>query len=277
MRLFNKVAIVGTGLIGGSIALAIKRKRLAREIIGVSRHKKSLLLAKRKGAIDKGSQKLSIIKDADLLILATPVKAIINLAPKIAGIVKKECIVTDVGSAKEEIVSVFEKIFPNYVGSHPLAGSEKRSIANAHPDIFKGSLCILTPTENTNNKALKKIKVLWAKIGVKLVLLNPVIHDKILSFVSHLPHAVAFSLMGTMPQGYLKFASGGLKDTTRIVASDSELWSDIFLSNSKNVLEAIKSFRNNVSHLETALKKKDKKTLIHILREAQKKRASLVL
>ena len=140
MKLFNKVAIVGVGLIGGSIALAIKKHRLAHEIIGVSRHTKSLLLAKKMGAIDRGSQDINIIKDADLVILATPVNTIINLAPKILKVIKRACIVSDVGSTKEQIVKILEKIFPNYIGSHPLAGSEKRGIINADPKIFKDSL-----------------------------------------------------------------------------------------------------------------------------------------
>lgn len=275
MRLFNKVAIVGVGLIGGSMALAIKKKRLAGEVIGVSRHKKSLLLAKKRGAIDRGSQTLSIIKDADLVILATPLNTILNLAPQISGVIKKECVVTDVGSTKERIVLHLEKIFPHYVGSHPLAGSEKRGMINAQAGIFKGSLCILTPTKNTNPEVLTLVKKLWSQLGVRTVLLSPQTHDEILAFISHLPHVIAFSLINLIPKAYLKFASTGLKDTTRIAASDSQLWMDIFLSNRKNMLKTIDLFQENLSRIKSAINKRDGKTLIKILKKAKGKREIL--
>ena len=275
MRLFNKVAIVGVGLVGGSIALAIKNKGLAKEVIGVSRHKKTLLLAKRMGAIDKGALDLNIIRDADLVILATPVSAITKLAAKISKIVKKECLITDVGSTKQAIVSELERIFPNYVGSHPLAGSEKRGILNADPRILKDSLCIFTPTGNTNKAAQEKIARFWSMLGARVVYLTSGVHDRILSFVSHLPHLVAFSLIDTVPSSYLKFASAGLKDTTRVAASDSEIWSDIFLSNKNNILESIDIFQANLSKIKSAIQKKDKEQLISIFKLAKRKRESL--
>ena len=275
MKLFNKVAIVGTGLIGGSIALAMKKKQLANEVIGVSRHKKSILLAQKRGAIDKGSLSFDIIKDADLLILATPVDTIIELAPLISKIIRKGCMVTDVGSTKKELVKKLDGIFPLYVGSHPLAGSEKRSIANAHSNIFKDSLCILTPTKKTNDKVINKIRTLWSKMGAEIVLLTPQTHDKILSFVSHLPHITAFSLIDVIPRKYLKFASSGLRDTTRIAASDSRLWTDIFLSNSKNIIKNIELLQDKLSQIKLAIQKKDRKRLSSILKKAKNRREAL--
>jgi prephenate dehydrogenase len=275
MRLFDKVAIVGTGLIGGSLALDIKKKGLAREIFGVSRHKNTLLLAKKSGAIDKGSQHLSIIQDADLVVLATPVNTILNLADIISKFISQECIVTDVGSTKQEIVSQLSKIFPNYVGSHPLAGSEKRGIKNAYPGMFEDSLCILTPTRNTNPKALRKIKILWNQLGAKVINLEPDTHDRILSFVSHLPHALAFSLIDIIPSRYLKFGANSLKDITRISVSDSQLWADIFLSNPKNIVRAIELFQKNLSRIKSAINKKNKKILVKILEDAKSKREIL--
>lgn len=275
MRLFNKAAIVGVGLIGGSMALAIKRKKLANQVIGVSRHKKTLLRAKKRRAIDKGSQDIGIVKDADLVILATPVNTILNLAPIISKIIRPDCIVSDVGSTKQKIVSQLDKIFPRYVGSHPLAGSEKRGMINAHPDIFKGSLCILTPTKNTDRGALEKIRRLWRQLGAEVFSLTPAIHDKILSFVSHLPHIVAFSLIDIIPKQYLEFASTGLKDATRIAASDSQLWLDIFLSNRKNMLKTLALFQRNLYRIKKAINKKDKKSLNTILKRAKSKREIL--
>jgi prephenate dehydrogenase len=275
MRLFNKVAIIGTGLIGGSIALDIKRRKLANKIIGVSRRKNSLLLAKRLGAIDYGSREIDIIKGADLVIMAAPVSAILNLAKPISKRLTRDCLVTDVGSTKKEIVAELEKVFPYYVGSHPLAGSEKRGIVHACANIFKDSLCILTPTQNTDPKALSKIKKLWIQLGAKVKFLSPVEHDKILSFVSHLPHIIAFSLISSIPSGYLSFASCGLKDTTRIAASDSEIWKDVFFSNQKNVLKGIELFQKNLVKIESALRRNDKNLLTQILKKAKNKRATL--
>lgn len=273
--MFKKVAIVGTGLIGGSLGLVIKKKRIAREVLGVSRHKSSLFIAKRIGAIDAGSLDLGIVKDADLIILAMPVNAILNLAEKISKACSKKAVVTDVGSTKQDVVKKLERIFPNFLGSHPLAGSEKRSVAHAEAGLFNGSLCILTPTKRTSRHALKSIKKFWKKIGVKTVDLSPEAHDKVLSLTSHLPHIAAFSLMESVPANYLKFASGGLRDTTRIAASEGELWADIFLSNRNNIISGIVLLEKNISRIKSALSSKDRRSLIKFLRSAKEKREKL--
>jgi prephenate dehydrogenase len=277
MRLFNRVAIVGTGLIGGSMGLAIKKRKLAREVIGVSRHKKTLSLAKRAHAIDRGSQDLKSIKDADLVILAVPVDTILKLAPAISKIIRKECFVTDVGSTKQGIVAKLNRIFPRFIGSHPLAGSQKRGVLNANFDLFKGSLCILTPAKDTQKTAQEKIKRLWVQLGARVIVLAPQTHDKILSFTSHLPHVAAFSLISAVPKQFLKFASTGLGDTTRIAASEAELWSDIFLSNRGHLLCSIAALESNLSRIKSAIKQRDKKLLNKILKGAKAKRDSLDL
>jgi len=272
MRLFNKVAIIGTGLIGGSLALLIKKNGLARKIVGVARHKASLDLALKMQAIDRGSLSLDIIKGADLIVLATPVDLIISQRNRLLKIVSSDCIVTDVGSTKGKIVSFLEKDFENYIGSHPLAGSDKRGIKNARQDIFKKSVCILTPTKRTQKLALEKIKRLWLAAGARVILLSPEAHDSALSFSSHLAHIVAFSLINSIPSGLLKLSSGGLRDTTRIASSSPELWQSIFLTNSKNTLKAVAVFEKNLNKIKTAIRNNDKKSLTDILRQAQKKR-----
>ena len=272
MPLFKKVAIIGTGLIGGSLGLSIKKNKLAQEVVGVAQHKASLALALKMKAIDRGSLSLDIIKGADLLILATPVDTILNSRKQILKMAGRHCLVTDVGSTKTKIVSLLERAFPNYIGSHPLAGSEKRGIAHACPGIFKNSVCILTPTRKTQGKALAKIKALWTKAEARVVLLSPAGHDRILSFTSHLPHLVAFSLINSIPVNFLKFASGGLKDTTRIAASSPALWQGIFLTNKINALKSISLFEKNLKQLKSAVKNGDKKLLMHILSQAQQKR-----
>jgi len=275
MRLFKKIAIIGTGLIGGSLGILIKKNKLANEVVGVSRHKQSLGLALKMKAIDRGSLSLDIIKGSDFLILATPVDTIISLKNKLRKVAGKNCLITDVGSTKEKITGHLSKIFPNYVGSHPLAGSEKRGILNANSNIFKGSLCVLTPTKRTDSKALVKIKSFWAKLGAKVICLSPDEHDKVLAFTSHLAHLAAFSLINTVPAGFLKFASGGLKDTTRIAASEPELWQGIFLTNKTELLKALSLFESNLKNIKSAIIENNKNKLTGILKTAQKKRNTL--
>ena len=275
MEPFKKAAIIGTGLIGGSLALEIRKFGLAKEVVGVSRHAKNLAWAKRIRAIDRGSLDLNVAKDADLLIFATPVNAILDLAPKLARIVNKKCIVTDVGSTKELVVRSLERLFPKYIGSHPLAGSEKRGVQYAHKDLFKNSLCIMTPTEKSNRRALRLVGEIWKKAGAKTVILAPQLHDLILAAVSHLPHIAAFSLIASVPDSFLKFASGGLKDTTRIAGSDSELWAQIFLSNRKNLLKNIAALEKNISIIKSAIKNNDKQKLSQILKDAKNKRSRI--
>jgi len=275
MKLFNKVAIIGTGLIGGSMGLAMKRKGLVVRIIGLSRHRETLSQAKRIHAIDEGAQDINAIRDADLVIFATPVNTILKMAPLVSRIVNKNCIISDVGSTKEKIAAQLSRQFPNYVGTHPLAGSEKRSIAYASPMLFKNSLCIITPIAKTDKLALDRIVKLWRQMGARVVFLSPKAHDRILSMASHLPHVSSFSLMNTLPRNYLKFSGGGLKDATRIAASDAQLWADIFLSNRKNITEAINLFQANLSKIKLAIRQGNRKELFLLLKKAKQKREIL--
>ena len=274
MRQFRSVAIIGVGLVGGSLALALKKKKLVGEIIGVGRRRKNLSLAKKLGIIDRGSLDAQILESADLVILATPVETVIKIAKRISPVLKKNCIVTDVGSTKEKIVQELDKLFPNFLGAHPLAGSEKRGLKFAKADIFEGSLCILTPTGKTKPRALREIKILWERLGARTVSLSPCAHDRITAFVSHLPHIAVFSLINSIPKKYLKFAASGLKDTTRIAASDEQLWADIFLSN-ENSLKVIDLFQDNLTGIKRAIKNRDRKSLVRILKNAKIKRESL--
>jgi prephenate dehydrogenase len=275
MAIFKKVAIIGTGLIGGSIALGIKKNKLADEIVGVSRHKKSVSLALKMGVIDKGSVSLKIIEGADLLILAVPIGSILKLKDEIKRYTLGNCIITDVGSTKGMVVKEMSKAFPGYIGSHPLAGSEKRGVINSSPLIFKGSLCIMTPRGDYSKAAFIKIKDLWIKLGARVISMSPEKHDRILSLTSHLPHIVAFSLINTVPENILKLSSGGLKDTTRIAASDSLLWRDVFLSNRANSLKAIKLFEKNLSEIKSAIKTGNAVFLERLLRKSNRIRESL--
>jgi len=275
MKLFKKTVIIGTGLIGGSLGLALKKGHLVSQITGLSRHKRNAGLAKKAGAVDYASTSLGVVKDADLVILATPVEAIIEIALKIAKEIKKDCVVIDVGSTKEEIVSRVSRVIPNFIGCHPLSGSERRGVINLKADIFRNSICIVTPTAKTNKKVLNKVIFLWRSLGSKVVILSPKEHDRILSFTSHLPHAVVFSLMSCIPMEFLGLSSGGLRDSTRISASDASLWSEVFLSNRRNLLTSLSAFQAKLAVLKLAIERRNKKFLINILAAANKKREKL--
>ena len=275
MKLFNKVVIIGTGLIGGSLGLALKKNNLVSQVTGLSRHRKNVRLAKKAGAIDSACTSLDAVKDADLVILATPVEAIIEIAFKIAKKIKKDCIVIDVGSTKEAIVYKISKVIPNFLGCHPLSGSEKKGIINLQDGIFAGSICVVTPTIKTGRKVLNKVSLLWRRLGCKVVVLSPERHDQILAFTSHLPHAVAFSLIGCIPAKFLRLSSSGLKDSTRISASDANLWSEVFLSNRGNLLACLSVFQTKLAVLKLALERKNKNSLTSIILAAKKKREKL--
>lgn len=276
---FKRITIVGVGLMGGSLGMAIKKHKLAREVIGLSHRQAALDQAVKIKAIDTPC--LDVKKataNADLIILATPVDSIIKLFTTINPYLKRGCIITDVGSAKAKITEHAEKILSApafFVGSHPLAGSEKKGVANATADLFEGSRCIMTPTDKTNQVAKQKVKLFWTKLGVDVKVLSPEVHDEILAYVSHLPHLVAYGLMDAVPSKYLDYASQGLKDTCRVAASSPQMWSDICFANSKNILNALDQCVENLAHFRKAIISNDQKTLINHFTKSQEKRNKL--
>jgi len=270
------VTIVGVGLIGGSLGMAIKKNKLAREVVGLSYNQASLDEAIKNKAIDSAFTDVSkAIRNADLVILATPVDSIIKLLPAINPHLKRGCIVTDVGSAKLEIIEAVEKKLnaPNFfVGSHPLAGSEKGGSENARADLFEDSLCVMTPKKQTHRTARERVKYLWTNIGAKVKTLSPEEHDEILAYVSHLPHLAAYGLMETVPKKFLEYAARGLKDTTRIAGSSPQMWNDICMANSKNILKALDEMVKNLAILRKAIVQHDQKSLIQSFIKAKEKR-----
>ncbi len=279
-KLFNKIAIIGVGLIGGSIGLAARKKKIAAEVIGVCRHQASLSKARRIGAIDKGTLDYkAAVKGAELVILAAPVNQIISTGRGILSVVKRNCLITDVGSTKEEIVEAMERALPKdiyFVGAHPLAGSEKRSVASARLDLFERATCILTKTKKTNKAALKKISTFWKRMGCRIKVLTPQKHDQVVSLISHLPHLAATQLV-KVAKDSLDFASSGFFDTTRIAFSDAEIWTDIFLTNKKFVTRAIDRYIRHLRSVRGLIRQGDKKRLavefaqIKALRDALQK------
>ena len=275
--MFNRITIIGLGLIGGSLCLAIKEKRLAKEIVGVSRRKSTIDQAVKKGLIDFATLDMKDgVKDSDLVIITTPVFKIVDIAKRIAPFLKKGAIVTDAGSTKKYIVENIANIRlkdADFIGSHPIAGSEKSGIKYADKDLFKGAYCILTEAKNRN--ALNKVKKFWASIGMKVRVMPAKQHDSLLSKISHLPHALAVSLANAAGRSSLDLAAGGFKDTTRIASGEPELWRDIFLTNRGNLIRDINILKKELSKIEGALKNNNSRNLLELLKRAKSVRDSL--
>ncbi len=282
MKLFNRVTIIGVGLIGGSIGLGIKERKLAGEVTGVFRRESTLKKALKRKAVDRG---VMIVKDgvrkADLIILATPVHLIPELASDTIKYAKYGAIITDVGSTKSWIVGRIADMLKrrgdvSFVGSHPMAGSEHAGVEFANGDLLEGSPCIVTKTAGTNRAALKKVAFFWKAMGAKVSLMSPGEHDRSVSFISHLPHIVAFSLAGAVGEKELKYAAEGYKDTTRIASSDPELWADIFLTNRFEIKDACRLFEDYYRRIRTTVDKNDRKGLVALLKQAKAKRDRFV-
>ncbi len=276
---FRKVAIIGVGLIGGSLGMTIKNKRMSREVAGISLRHTSLVTALKSHAIDRAYHDMKkVLLDADLVILATPVNTIINILAMMGPFLKRGCIVTDVGSTKLTIVETAEKKLPNhcsFVGGHPLAGSEKQGAMFANPDLFGNAICLLTPTEKTNRSAYDKIKNFWTQLGSKVVSVSPAEHDKILAYISHLPHLLAYALMGVIPQNCLNYAAQGLKDATRVAASSPNMWNDICMANSKNLVQALDEMVKQLAAFRKMIVFKDENSLIEQFKKSKAKRDGL--
>jgi len=274
---FGTVCIIGPGLIGGSIGLGLKKRNLAKTVIGVGHRTSSLEKATKMNAIDIGTlNSEEAVKDADIVILATSVNKIIDTAKKIIPFMKRNAILTDVGSTKKYIV---EQISHNvrkditFVGAHPIAGSEQRSVEFASADLFEGCTCIITPIGN-HTKDVETISHLWQLLGAKITYLTPEQHDEILVFVSHLPHLVASCLINAIKKEYLVCGASGLRDTTRVASGDPELWVDIFCQNRENVIKSIDRFIAELGGFKNDLLNKNNAKVLDRLKNAKLSRDS---
>ena len=281
--MFKKICIVGPGLIGGSLALALKKRGVAGTIVGVGHRNLSLKKAIELGAIDKGFLEFRKgISRADLVVLATPVATILKYLEKNFSSLEKGAVITDTGSTKKEIVQRAEISLPSslcFVGGHPIAGSEKRGVESATADLFKGKIVVLTRTAKTKQRALQTIKELWESVGARPRVLSPEQHDRIVAAYSHLPHLTAVALVkmakGSFREGNLSFVGSGFKDTTRIAAGSPHLWRDIFSTNADEILSALLNFKKSLNTLEKLIKRKDWKGLENQLQRVKHFREQL--
>ena len=253
----KRLSMLGVGLLGGSIGLAVKRAVTGCKVIGYGHRAETLDEALKTGAIDEASQSVEqAVAGADLVILCTPVGIFEQILTAIASALAPGAIVTDVGSTKRSVVAAAERLVPartTFVGSHPMAGSEKRGVRFATADLFQGAVCITTPTASTPSGALARVERFWESLGMHLVRLSPAEHDRRLADVSHLPHALAAALVSVQDGGSLPLAGKGFLDATRIAAGDPGLWRDIFLDNRDNLRDSLRRFRARLDALESSL------------------------
>lgn len=278
---FKKAVIIGPGLIGGSIGINLRKKKIARTIVGLARRKSTLRKAKKRKAIDKGIFDLKkAVNGADLIIIATPVATIKKILIQLESILQKDCIIFDVGSTKKEIVNHAQRILPawaNFIGVHPMAGSEKAGAEFAYAELFQKSICFITKTKKTNRKALKIVENLWRKMGARTIIVSPSVHDRIVAQVSHLPHMVSASLVDFVKKDFLQYAAAGFKDTTRIAAGDPDIWHDISFSNKHALLQSISGFEKKLAAMKKFISKGQDRLLMDMLKRAKCKRDSLFI
>jgi len=283
---FKKVAIIGVGLIGGSLALVLRRKGLASEITGIGRGLPNLEAAKRLGVIDSFTRDIADgVKDADLVVVAVPVLKIADTIRQAAPNLKPGCIVTDVGSVKASVIEAVGPVMPagaHFVPGHPIAGTENSGVEASFPELFIERKCILTPTAKTDPAALKAVKGIWEEAGSTVVEMDASVHDMILAAVSHLPHMIAYTLVNTVGDiedsgvDALGYSAGGFKDFTRIASSSPEMWSDICAMNKEQILKTIDAFRRRLESLRELIEKEDLSALKTEFDRAKNLRDSLI-
>lgn len=259
----DRVAIIGVGLIGGSFGMALKKRRLAREIVGIGRSVERLQRAVDLLAIDRFSTDLSTgVADADLVYVATPVGMEVEFIRQIASMVKPGCVITDAGSTKKEIVSVVEESIPDssrFVGGHPMAGSEQTGVEAGNPDLFVGATYVLTPTDRTDPQALNLVHGLAEGIGSKVITITPEAHDRCAAVISHLPHIIAAAMVDLAKNQSLEepqvfeMIAGSFRDMTRVAASSPDLWRDICKTNTEEIKRSAEAFKGILDEALIAL------------------------
>jgi cyclohexadieny/prephenate dehydrogenase len=285
--MFERVALIGIGLIGSSISHAARRKGLASEIVGSARTKATVDTAVKLGLISKGyANAAEAAAGADLVILSVPVGACGAITAEIAPHLKPGAIVTDVGSVKAQVVRDMAPHIPagvHFVPGHPIAGTEQSGPEAGFAELFDGRWTILTPADGTDGAAVEKLKAFWAALGAKVEVMAPQHHDMVLAITSHLPHLIAFNIVNTAEhlervtdKEVIKFSAGGFRDFTRIAASDPTMWRDIFLGNKEGVMEMLRRFTRDLEELKAAIENDDGDTLYRRFADARAIRRGIV-
>ena len=275
----STLAIVGVGLMGGSIALAARRRGVATRIIGVDHQIEALAQARQHGMLDDASPHLQDAATvADLMLFCTPVDGIAAQILEASAYCRPGTMLSDVGSTKAAILrDVLGRLPPGieFIGSHPLAGSERNGPAHASPHLLEGRLVIVTPTPGTSKDALSRISDFWLALGARVRVMNAEEHDRAVALTSHLPHLLASALAGILPPELHELTATGFRDTTRLAAGHPDLWSAIFRSNTTHLLAALTHFEEQIERFRNALLAEDAVALDRLLREGKKVRDDL--
>ncbi len=286
--MFDRIALIGIGLIGSSISHACRRAGLARTIVGSARTAATVNTAKRLGLIDAGYAAVrEAAHGADLVILCVPVGICGAVAREIAPILRPGAIVTDVGSVKAAIVRDMAPHIPkdvHFVAGHPIAGTEQSGPESGFAELFDGRWCILTPEPDCDTAAVEKLKAFWIALGSRVEIMSAEHHDMVLAITSHLPHLIAYNIVNTAAHlervtdsEVIKFSAGGFRDFTRIAASDPTMWRDVFLNNRDAVLEMLGRFSEDLSELQRAIRFGDGDTLFRLFSDARTIRRGVIL
>ena len=280
MRKLRQITVIGMGLLGASITLAILRLSIASKVVGYSHRAVTRRKSRRMGVADEISDDIcESVCNADMVIIASPVGSFGEIFQKISSSLKSGCIVTDVGSTKVLPHRWAERFLGKnvcYVGSHPIAGSEKRGVEFARDDLFMGSRCILTRKKNTNSSALRVLRDFWSKLGCRVHVMNPASHDRIFGRVSHLPHVTAAALINASDAGQLRFCGRGFIDTSRVASGPANVWSDILMTNPDNAVRAIDRVVKELLKLRCAINDGNEAQLSRLLERARLKRKELI-
>jgi len=278
----NKLAIIGLGLMGGSLGLAAKKRKVAREVWGYARREETRKAALAHGMVDRAFENPSdAVKDADMVVICLPVLSIPDIAAQFAASLQKDCVVTDVGSTKAEIVCRMDKILKQskaiFVGSHPIAGSDQTGLAAATVDLFDKAAVIVTPTSTRIDKPVSSVRRFWEGVGARVFIMSPKDHDVTVAKTSHLPHLVAAMLVRAVlydGADLSRFCGTGFRDATRIAAGSEDLWHDIVKSNRRSVLAEMDKFEKILCEVTKMVKNGDFNSLRDFLADNRTKRCN---
>ena len=284
--MFNKISIIGCGLIGSSILRAVEEKKLATKISAYDKSSKVIDYLKKNFSVEICSNISDVVKDSDLVVIASPLSSYKEILLSIHTSLKENVILTDTGSAKKEVNKIINNLNlknVNWIASHPIAGTEYSGPEAGFASLFKNRWCIISADKKVAEDKIKSLENFWSKLGSKTKRMTFEDHDYVLSLTSHLPHAVAYSIVRTainkedkFKDDVIQYSAGGLRDFTRIAASDPLMWKDIFIDNSVNILKVLDNYSKNLNEIKDAIKNKDSKKLIEIFSSTKKVRKEII-
>ena len=284
--MFNKISIIGCGLIGSSILRAVEEKKLATKISAYDKSSKVIDYLKKNFSVEICSNISDVVKNSDLVVIASPLSSYKEILLSIHTSLKENVILTDTGSAKKEVNKIINNLNlknVNWIASHPIAGTEYSGPEAGFASLFKNRWCIISADKKVAEDKIKSLENFWSKLGSKTKLMTFEDHDYVLSLTSHLPHAVAYSIVKTainkedkFKDDVIQYSAGGLRDFTRIAASDPLMWKDIFIDNSDNILKVLDNYSKNLNEIKEAIKNKDSKKLLEIFSSTKKVRKEII-